>query len=45
MGGGQVVKEGEETYLVLLLDMHPTALLGKEMDRDGKGVGVLAWLP
>lgn len=39
MGGGQVVKEGEETYLVLLLDMHPTALLGKEMDRDGKGVG------
>lgn len=43
--GGQVVKEGEETDLVLFLDMHPIALLGKEMDRDGKGVGVLAWLP
>lgn len=39
------MKEREETYLVLLLGMYPTALLGKEMDRDGKGVGALAWLP
>lgn len=44
MGGGQVVKGTKETDLVLLLSMHPTALLGKEIDRDGKAVGVLAWL-
>lgn len=30
--------------LALLLDMHPTALLGKKMEREKKGVGVLAWL-
>lgn len=44
MGGEQVVQETKETDLVLLLDVHPTALLGKEINRDGKGVGVLAWL-
>lgn len=39
MGRGQVVKEGEETYLVLLLGMYPQPYWEKRWTGMGRGWG------